>query len=419
MTRAAQVLIVEDRKVARLTLREILVEFECVVSEAEDGATALDLIAAKQFDVIFLDLMLPDMSGIEILRRARSIRRPLGKVIILTGLPEAKTEVEAEGLGAFRYLKKNPIDWAEITSAFTEAISDVQSIAAIPPKPLIETPSATSRELKIDTRQGATPKSARRGRKHLLVVDNEQAWLDTISQVLEPEFELTLTTSHEEAYRRLKKERFALVVLDMILGGGVNGLDVLSKMRKAAPNLRAIILTGQPDYKSALEGGRRGALDYVSKGDLKTLHEAVTRVLADHAMPIRVFLSYEKTDRIRVSHIFEKLTGEGFLPWMDVKSILAGEWEPAIRRAIAQSDYFVFFLSNNSVGKEGVIRREVRQALDRQDGMREGSVYFLIARLDDCEGGQPFSRFQYTDLFKRDGFTRLVQTLSSDRSRGE
>jgi CheY-like chemotaxis protein len=124
LKRPIKVLLVDDRKVVRLTLKEILLGFDCVFSEAPDGVTALTLMVATRFDVIFLDLKLPDLSGIAILREGRRQGIVLGKVIILTGLPDPETHREAALLGAFKYLTKQPMGWEEIRNAFVEAISD-------------------------------------------------------------------------------------------------------------------------------------------------------------------------------------------------------------------------------------------------------------------------------------------------------
>ena len=129
-----------------------------------------------------------------------------------------------------------------------------------------------------------------------------------------------------------------------------------------------------------------------------------------------MFLSYERSDRAKVSGLFKRLVRRGFLPWMDVKSIVAGrKWEPEIRNAIDQCDYFVFCLSTHSLYKEGMIRKEISQALERQNGLLDDSIFFITARLEDCEIVKPFSEFQYVDLFKRDGFHILLEALSSGR----
>jgi|SRR6185436_3774990 len=124
MTTPTQVLIVDDRVSVRTTLRHTLRGFDCEICEAGKGAVALDLISKTYFDIVFLDLMLPDLPGIEILRQARESHARLGKVIILTGQPEPATQEEAKKLYAFRYLTKSPISREEIRRAFVEAISD-------------------------------------------------------------------------------------------------------------------------------------------------------------------------------------------------------------------------------------------------------------------------------------------------------
>ncbi|HVT19224.1 MAG TPA: response regulator [Thermoanaerobaculia bacterium] len=415
MNQTRRVLIVDDKVLVRQTLRDALQGFDCLFKEAANGVAALRLLETTDFDVIFLDLKLPDLSGIEVLSKARKLRKLLGKVIILTGLPEPKTREEANRLGAFRYLTKNPLNWKEIRSVFAEAISDTTQPSRPPePKPV------------LGRRIGGTPGLRSRGaersegnlgsRPRLLVLDDKQLWLDTIKQLLGNEFELALTISPEEAYKRVRKEPFALVVLDMQLVGGVSGLDVLSRMRKSVPGLRAIILTGHPDFKAAVESGKRGALDYVPKGELSTLTEKVKRILSERATPARVFLSYAKEDSEAVSRLYKKLMGQGLLPWMASRSIVSGKkWEPEIRKAIDHCDFFVFCFSPHSANKEGMIRKEVNRALDRQKGMRDDSIFFITARLADCEVEEPFNQFQFADLFKAGGFTSLLRALSSDR----
>lgn len=398
-----RVLIVDDRQAARLTLRDILLGFDCVFLDAPDGTTALRLLSETEFDVTFLDLSLPDISGIEVLREARRLGISTGKVIIMTGLPEPKTMEEAKDLGVFRYLRK-PLDWNEIRHTFSEATFSVPS-------------PALKFELKEEKvkKEASSPSEAR---PRLLVLADNKPWLDTINQVLGKDFELTLTTQHQVAYELSRKNDFALVVLDMRLVEGVSGFDVLSRMRKAVPDLRATILTEHPDFESAVESSRRGALDYVSKKDLAALPQTVKRILSGKAFPVRVFLSYERTDKVRVEHVYDKLMKRGFLPWMDVKSIIAGKWAPQISWAIDRCDYFVFFFSRHSLhnlNRKGMLRREIKQALKRQEDLGDHHVFFIPARLEDCEKIEPLEEFQHIDLFKKDGFTKLLQAIFSNQ----
>ena len=84
--------------------------FEIV--EADCGMTALELIAANSFDAILLDVMMPDMSGLEVLRRVRSGYSPEAlPVIMVTANNQSADVVEALELGANDYVSK-PVEFA-------------------------------------------------------------------------------------------------------------------------------------------------------------------------------------------------------------------------------------------------------------------------------------------------------------------
>ena len=83
----AGVLIVDDDKLIRLSLKDCLDEASYKVWLAEDGATALELLGDERFDLVLLDYQLPDMDGFEVLRRIRASHLPTAlRVIMLTGL---------------------------------------------------------------------------------------------------------------------------------------------------------------------------------------------------------------------------------------------------------------------------------------------------------------------------------------------
>jgi len=103
-----QVLLVDDEEEFVSTLAERLqlrrFETKCALS----GEEALALLEKKMPDVLILDLKMPGLGGMEVLRRTKKTAPEL-PVIILTGHGSDKDENEARRLGAFEYLKK-PID---------------------------------------------------------------------------------------------------------------------------------------------------------------------------------------------------------------------------------------------------------------------------------------------------------------------
>jgi CheY-like chemotaxis protein len=72
---ALDILIIEDLKIAQLAAKSIFERLNCETTLVDSGVAALDLIMSKQFDMIFLDIELPDMDGFEITSTIRSLER--------------------------------------------------------------------------------------------------------------------------------------------------------------------------------------------------------------------------------------------------------------------------------------------------------------------------------------------------------
>jgi CheY-like chemotaxis protein len=80
-------LIVEDEAVTRTLLAQLLESLDCDVDLAVDGEQALARLLAQNYDVVLLDIMLPKLSGIEVMEVLRRERpHMLGCVIVVTGL---------------------------------------------------------------------------------------------------------------------------------------------------------------------------------------------------------------------------------------------------------------------------------------------------------------------------------------------
>ena len=82
-----QVLIVDDQEINRIVLRTHLERLGVSASQAEDGRTALDMIAAGGFDAVLLDLGMPGLSGLDVCRRVRADRALSGVRLIAYTAP--------------------------------------------------------------------------------------------------------------------------------------------------------------------------------------------------------------------------------------------------------------------------------------------------------------------------------------------
>ena len=125
MDSLGNVLIIDDEDGLRHTLTRVLKIAGCQVSGAADGPQALNLINATTLDLVYLDIHLPSMNGLEVLENIR-VSHPNLPVILFTAHASLQSAVEAIRLGATDYLVK-PID-PEVFVARTRVILEEQAI---------------------------------------------------------------------------------------------------------------------------------------------------------------------------------------------------------------------------------------------------------------------------------------------------
>ncbi len=114
MKKSALILLVDDDEAYRRVLGHELQRLTYRVITAASGAEAIDALASAQPDIVLLDLQLPDMSGLDVLKVIRE-RQLSGDVIMLTGHGTIDTAIDAIRLGAFDYLSKPcPLDELEV-----------------------------------------------------------------------------------------------------------------------------------------------------------------------------------------------------------------------------------------------------------------------------------------------------------------
>jgi DNA-binding NtrC family response regulator len=102
---SARVLIVDDEEIVIRSCKRILSGDEFQVESVQDGRAALQKIEENPYDLIILDIMMPNIDGLEVLRRVKETH-PNVDVIMITGLSQIDTAVQAMKLGAFDYISK-------------------------------------------------------------------------------------------------------------------------------------------------------------------------------------------------------------------------------------------------------------------------------------------------------------------------
>ncbi|MFY9856224.1 MAG: response regulator transcription factor [Terracidiphilus sp.] len=124
-TEIGNLLIVDDERSIRLSLRTILSKFGYVIVEAARGEEALALVRTEKFDAVLLDIGMPGIGGVEVCRRMRRVD-PRLPIVMLTVESGEDRKVEALDAGADDYITK-PFQLRELTARLRAAIRHNQA----------------------------------------------------------------------------------------------------------------------------------------------------------------------------------------------------------------------------------------------------------------------------------------------------
>lgn len=130
-----KILVVDDELIQRESLSGWLKKFGHEVDSAENGRMSMELMNKKDYNLVFLDIRMPDVDGITLLERIKAAY-PTTQVVMLTGCGSVETAVEAMKLGACDYVTK-PVEPADLVRIVEESLGQKQladdSIASVHP----------------------------------------------------------------------------------------------------------------------------------------------------------------------------------------------------------------------------------------------------------------------------------------------
>ena len=121
------VLIVDDDQLMRVMLRDALADVPCVISEADSGTAGLKKLDEVKPAVVLLDLVMPGLSGMDVLTRITSQHSDIG-VLVLSSLDTESLVQQALDAGARGFLVKpfHPLDVQNLVRAALEPIGTVE-----------------------------------------------------------------------------------------------------------------------------------------------------------------------------------------------------------------------------------------------------------------------------------------------------
>ena len=121
MAKVIKVLYVDDEEQLRFLVKNQLTNEGFDVETADDGDTALKILQNESFDVILLDIKMPRMNGIEVLKHLKA-KKIASRVIMLTGVDDISVALEAVKGGAIDYLTK-PYEMTDLLGAILRVTS--------------------------------------------------------------------------------------------------------------------------------------------------------------------------------------------------------------------------------------------------------------------------------------------------------
>jgi DNA-binding response OmpR family regulator len=122
MAKKVKILVVDDEDGLRTLLKSELDLQGFVAEEADGGNMALELLGKNRYDIVLLDIRMPDLDGLSVLREIRS-KKLRTKVIMLTGVDELKIARESLELGADDFLSK-PLEFRNLLACINRVTKE-------------------------------------------------------------------------------------------------------------------------------------------------------------------------------------------------------------------------------------------------------------------------------------------------------
>ncbi|MFZ3083750.1 response regulator [Rhodoferax ferrireducens] len=143
-----KVLVVDDDVVVGKSFKRVLSDKGYIVTTAENAHEALKQIREQEFDVVFTDIKMPGMDGVELAERVKA-SRPWTPVVIITGYGTAENEVRAKAAGVSDFMRKplspEMIEESAAHALLKPALTVVPTLQASPVEPLrVEVPEQKS-----------------------------------------------------------------------------------------------------------------------------------------------------------------------------------------------------------------------------------------------------------------------------------
>lgn len=186
----------------------------------------------------------------------------------------------------------------------------------------------------------------------LLIIDDDRQFIEDFTVILESHYRCMSSITGPDGLNMVKEKNPDVVLLDLMLGGGVNGLDVLKKIRDYDTNLPVVMITDYASIDTAVEAIHLGAFDYISKSpNMKEL-----KLILDRSFKQRAIKFQNQTLQQEIDRHYRQLVGDS--PAMQ-----------SLKEKIelsAQNLNTVLITGESGVGKE-IVARQIHYKSHRRD----------------------------------------------------
>lgn len=237
-----KILIVDDDQNHVLLLKKRLESSGYATIVARDGVDGLNQAIHQRPDLIITDVLLPRMNGFQLVEQLKSNPETSTVPVIMMSAVYVTDEDMARGfeLGAETYVAK-----ADLALR----------------KPLQEEMLLEATAILLKQEDKPSPQATAR----VLIVDDDPEAVRLIAKRLQPEgYQMEIARDGEEALAKGMEQPFDLVLLDINLPK-VDGLEVLSRLKKERPEITVVMMTAYGSEKIVVDALRRGADDYLMK----------------------------------------------------------------------------------------------------------------------------------------------------------
>jgi CheY-like chemotaxis protein len=117
-----RILVVDDEEALRTVLSTELTSEGYEVTAASDGGEAIDFVKSNDYDLVLLDIKMPNVDGFEVLKFIKG-DKPRIKVIMLTGFADLKNAIESKRLGAEDFVSK-PYDLVDLLTTIERVLGE-------------------------------------------------------------------------------------------------------------------------------------------------------------------------------------------------------------------------------------------------------------------------------------------------------